>query len=76
MLEKKITNLASGIYILAHLCFPRDICAVSTEPDVGLELTHHEIMTGAKIKSWTLGAPGWLSRLSVRLQLRSRSPGP
>ena len=27
-------------------------------------------------ENWFLGAPGWRSRLSVRLQLRSRSCGP
>ena len=26
----------------------------STEPDVGLELIHHEIMTSVKIKGWIL----------------------
>ena len=30
------------------------VSTVSTEPDVGLELTNHEIMTGAKVKSQTL----------------------
>ena len=34
-----------------------------------------EIKTGAEIKSWMLGAPGWLSRLSIQLQFRSCSRG-
>ena len=33
---------------------PSRLCAASTEPDVGLELTNREPMTQAKIKSWTL----------------------
>ena len=60
---------------------------VSTEPDTGLEPTNHETMTRAEIESQTLnpaktllrvrriGAPGWLSGLSIRLRLRSRSHG-
>ena len=60
---------------------------VSTEPDTGLEPTNHETMTQAEIESQTLnpaktllrvrriGAPGWLSGLSIRLRLRSRSQG-
>ena len=31
----------------------------------------HKITTWVDTKSWMLGAPGWLSRLSVRLWLRS-----
>ena len=50
---------------------PSRFHTVSTKPDVGLELTNINVMTWAEIKSQTLGAPGWLSRLSVRLQLRS-----
>ena len=33
---------------------PSRLCTVSTELSVGLYLTNHEIMTWAKIKSWTL----------------------
>ena len=51
---------------------PSRLHAVSTEPDVGLELTNHEIMTWAEIKSLTLnqlshpGAPV-LTILIVRI---------
>ena len=44
------------------------------EPDAGLELTNHKIMTGAEIKSRTLsrlsppGAPKTVSVLSTRLR--------
>ena len=31
---------------------PNRFCAVSVEPDTGLELTNGEIMTRAEIKSW------------------------
>ena len=56
--------------------------AVSTEPDVGLELTNREIMTPAEIKRQTLnrlhhpGAPSkiskqnFLSFLSIHLQFQ------
>ena len=33
---------------------PSRVCAVSAEPDVGLELMNHEIMTSVEIKSQTL----------------------
>ena len=33
---------------------PSRLCAVSTEPNTGLEVTNREIMTRAKIKSLTL----------------------
>ena len=33
---------------------PSGFCTASTEPDVGLELSNHEIMTWAEMKSWTL----------------------
>ena len=33
---------------------PSRLPTVSTEPDVGLKLTNHEIMTWAETKSWTL----------------------
>ena len=33
---------------------PSRLRTVSTEPDVGFELTNHEITTCAKTKSWTL----------------------
>ena len=39
---------------------PSRLCAVSAEPDAGLNLTNREIMTWAEIKSWCLtdwGAP-------------------
>ena len=36
----------------------------------GINSMNHEIVTRAEIRGWMLGAPGWLSRLSVRLQLR------
>ena len=29
------------------------LCAVSTEPDMGLELMNHEIMTGAEVRHLT-----------------------
>ena len=32
---------------------PRRLCTVRANPDVGFELTNSEIMTWAKIKSWT-----------------------
>ena len=50
---------------------PSRLHTIGAELDVGLDLTNLEIMTWAKIKSQTLGAPRWLSRLSVQLQLRS-----
>ena len=34
---------------------PRRLRAVSTEPDAGLQLANHKIMTWAGIKSWVLG---------------------
>ena len=37
---------------------PSSVCAVSAEPNVGLELMNHEIMTSATIKSLILN---WLS---------------
>ena len=42
---------------------PNRLCTISTEPNMGLELTNSEIMTWAEIKSWMcnqlghLGAP-------------------
>ena len=33
---------------------PNRLCVVSAEPNMGLKFTHHEIMTEAEIKSWTL----------------------
>ena len=48
---------------------PSRLCTVSTQPEGGLELTDCEIMTRAKIKSWTLnrlshpGAPVLTYRL-------------
>ena len=33
---------------------PIRLCTVSEEPHTGLELTNHEIMTRARIKSWLL----------------------
>ena len=40
---------------------PTRLCTVRTEPEVGLELTDHKIMSRAEIKSWTfnrLSPPG------------------
>ena len=50
---------------------PRRLCGVSTEPNVGLDLTNHEIMNWAKIKeSDTWGT--WMAQsVKHRLQLRS-----
>ena len=42
---------------------PSRLCAVSTEPDAGLELPNLEIMTRAETKSW---APNWLSLLGTQ----------
>ena len=39
-------------------------------------LVHSLSENQTNIKKQKKGAPGWLSRLSVRLQLRSRSRGP
>ena len=33
---------------------PSRLCTASTEPDVGLELMNHEVMTRAKVRSWML----------------------
>ena len=45
---------------------PSRLCAVGSEPNMGLELMNHEIMTRAYIKSWTLNQlshPGALKTL-------------
>ena len=39
---------------------PSRLCAISTKPDVGLQLTSHEIMTQAETKSWTLNLLGYI----------------
>ena len=36
---------------------PSRLHSVSAEPDMGFDFTNHEIMTWAKIKSWTLSEP-------------------
>ena len=33
---------------------PSRLCVVSAEPDAGLDLTNHEIVTGAETKNLTL----------------------
>ena len=38
---------------------------VSIEPDLGLDLTNHEIITGAMIKSWTLNQCATQAPLSI-----------
>ena len=46
--------------------------AVSTEPNGGLDLPNHEIMTQTEIKIWTLMVPGWLSQLSICLLISAQ----
>ena len=51
---------------------PSNLHAASTKPDMGLEVLNHEIMTSAKIKSWTLNRlshPGALVALKFLVEI-------
>ena len=55
------------------------LCADSVEPawdSLSPSLSAPTSLRINKLKKNLIRAPGWLSRLSVRLQLRSRSRGP
>ena len=52
--EKEGENTSRGGAERGRERVPSRLCAVSAEPDVGLELTNRESRTGAKIKSQML----------------------
>ena len=64
----------TGVLIHKGTCTPMFTAVLSTIAKSGKELKCPS--TDEWIKKMWFGAPGWRSRLSVRLHLRSRSRGP
>ena len=52
--ERESAQMGEGQREKERQRIPSRFCAVSTEPDVGLEPTNHEITTWIETKSWTL----------------------